>query len=60
MQMRTNWDMMVSGKELAAEKNNRKKVFISEKIAVQDLPTYIDHGWEKSKDYKNPKHVGVI
>ena len=34
MQMRTNWDMMVSGKELAAEKNNRKKVFISEKIVI--------------------------
>ena len=57
--MRTNWELMVSGKALTAEKNSRKKKFISEKIAAKDLVTYVDNGWEKSKDFKNPKYVGV-
>lgn len=50
---------MVSEKALATEKNIRKKVFITEKIATKDLPQYIDNGWEKSKEFKNPKFVGV-
>lgn len=57
--MRTNWEMMVSGKALTSEKNARKKLFISEKIASKDLVAYVDNGWEKSKDFKNPKYVGV-
>jgi len=57
--MRTNWEMMVSGKALSLEKSARKKLFITEKIAEKDLPAYVDNGWEKSKDYKNPKFVGV-
>lgn len=57
--MRTNWDAMVSEKALAVEKNARKKVFVTEKIAAKDLPQYIDDGWEKSKEFKNPKYVGV-
>lgn len=57
--MRTNWEMMVSGKALISEKNARKKLFISEKIASKDLIAYVDDGWEKSKEFKNPKYVGV-
>ena len=57
--MRTNWEMMVSGKALTSEKNARKKLFISEKIASKDLVSYVDNGWEKSKDFKNTKYVGV-
>lgn len=57
--MRTNWELMVSDKALASEKNARKKLFITEKIASKDLPAYVDNGWEKSKDFKNPKFVGV-
>lgn len=57
--MRTNWDAMVVGKALAFEKSARKKVYITEKITTEDLTRYIDAGWEKSKDYKNPNYVGV-
>ncbi|MCA0386309.1 MAG: DGQHR domain-containing protein [Firmicutes bacterium] len=58
--MRTDWELMVSGKALTSEKNTRKKLFITEKIALKDLPAYVDNGWEKSADYKNPKIVSVI
>lgn len=57
--MRTNWDLMVSEKALAIEKNARKKQYITEKIVARDLPVYVDNGWEKSRDFKNPKYVGV-
>lgn len=57
--MRTDWELMVSGKALSSEKNARKKIYTFEKILTKDLFSYIDHGWEKSKDYKNPKYVGV-
>ena len=57
--MRTKWEMMVSGKALISEKNARKKLFVSEKIASKDLIAYVDDGWEKSKEFKNPKYVGV-
>ena len=50
---------MLSGKALASEKNIRKKRFITEKIAAKNLPEYVDKGWEKCKDYKSPKFVGV-
>ncbi len=56
---RTDWTQMVSGKQLASVKIMRKKTFISKKIASVDLPNYIDAGWEKSKNYKNPKFVGI-
>ena len=56
---RTNWDLMVSGKELSTEKKSRKKLFVSQKILAKDLPEYIDDGWEKAKDFKNPKYVGI-
>lgn len=58
--MRTDWELMVSGKALISEKNLRKKLFVSEKIATKDLISYVDNGWEKSKDFKNPKFVGVV
>lgn len=56
---RTNWDLMISGRELSAEKNLRKKLYVSQKILAKDLPEYIDAGWEKAKDFKNPKYVGI-
>lgn len=56
---RTNWQKMVSDKELATEKNSRKKAFVFKKILSSDLPAMVDQGWEKSKDYKNTKFVGI-
>lgn len=56
---RTDWTKMVSGRELNAEKALRKKAFISMKILATDLPSMVDQGWEKAKDYKAPKYVGI-
>jgi DNA sulfur modification protein DndB len=57
--MRTNWELMLSGKELSSEKNDRKKNYITKKIALKELPPHVDSGWEKSKDFKNPKFISV-
>ena len=56
---RTDWSKMVSGSELNSEKSLRKKAFISMKIPATDLPAMVDQGWEKAKDYKTPKYVGI-
>lgn len=56
---RTDWDMMVSDSALSAERRSRKKVFISQKILSSELPAYVDLGWEKSKEYKSKKYIGV-
>ncbi len=56
---RTDWTKMVSERALSTEKSLRKKIFVSMKIAASDLPAMIDQGWEKSKEYKSPKFVGV-
>ena len=56
---RTNWDLMVRDKERNSTKNKRKKIYVTEKILAADLPAYIDNGWEKSKDFKTAKYVGV-
>lgn len=56
---RTDWGQIVFDKQLATAKSNHKKIFVSQKIPASELPEYIDAGWEKSKDYKSPKFVGV-
>lgn len=56
---RTDWAKMVAGKELAAEKNLRKKLFVTQKVTSKDLPKYVDAGWEKFKDFKSNKFVGI-
>ena len=56
---RTDWSQIVYDKQLATAKSSHKKLFITQKILATDLPRYIDEGWEKCKDYKSPKYVGV-
>lgn len=56
---RTDWGQIVFDRQLATAKCNHKKIFISQKIPASELPEYIDAGWEKTKDYKNSKFVGV-
>ena len=56
---RTDWGQVVFDKQLSTAKSNHKKIFVSQKILATDLPEYIDAGWEKSKDYKSSKFVGV-
>ena len=55
-----DWDEMITGKELNTIKNNRKKTYDFLKIASSRLLEFVDNGWEKNKEYKNPKFVGVI
>lgn len=56
---RTNWEQMITGKKLVSEKNARKKTFVTQKIALKELPSFVDAGWEKCKEYKNPKFIGI-
>lgn len=56
---KTNWEKMVYEKALNSAKSARRKQFDTLKIKADDLPQYVDEGWEKSKEYKNPKFIGV-
>lgn len=56
---KTKWEKIVSGKDLAASKTRRAKSFITRKERTVALPELIDEGWEKYKEYKNPKFIGV-
>ena len=59
MLTKTNWDKIVTGKELAAAKTLRNKQYIEKKERRIALPELIEEGWEEYKQYKNPKFVGV-
>lgn len=55
----TNWEKMVYEKALNSVKSSRRKIVDTLKIKADDLPRYVDEGWEKSKEYTNPKFVGI-
>lgn len=47
----TNWENIVSGKELITAKNKRKNLYIEareRKVALEELE---EEGWEYVKDY---------
>ncbi|MFR4318217.1 MAG: hypothetical protein ACLT2Z_01315 [Eubacterium sp.] len=55
----TNWDKIVTGKELIRAKNLRKKTFVEDKqrkVALEELES---EGWEYVRDYADPKFVKV-
>ena len=55
----TNWENIVSDKELISAKNKRKNMYIEDKqrkVALQELE---EEGWEYVKDYADPKFVKV-
>ena len=55
----TNWDKIVTGKELVKAKNLRKNRFIESKqrkVALQELES---EGWEYVKDYADSKFIKV-
>lgn len=55
----TNWENVVSDKELVFAKNKRKNMYIEDKqrkVALQELE---EEGWEYVKDYADPKFVKV-
>ena len=56
---RTDWNQIGSGKDLSSVKTSRKRVYVSQKILSDNMPQYVDKGWEKSKEFKNPKYVEV-
>ena len=56
---KTNWEKLVCEKDLNSVKRDRRKQFDSLKIKADDLPKYVDEGWEKSKEYKNAKFIGI-
>lgn len=56
---RTDWSQVVYDKQLATAKSVHKKLFVTQKILASELPEYIDAGWEKCKDYKSPKYLGI-
>lgn len=55
----TNWENIVSGKELKTAKNKRKNLYIEareRKVALEELE---EEGWEYVKDYADSKFVKV-
>lgn len=55
----TNWENIVSGKELITAKNERKNLYIEareRKVALEELE---EEGWEYVKDYADSKFVKV-
>ena len=55
----TNWENIVSGKELITAKNKRKNLYIEareRKVALEELE---EEGWEYVKDYADSKSVKV-
>lgn len=55
----TNWENIVSGKELITAKNKRKNSYIEareRKVALEELE---EEGWEYVKDYADSKFVKV-
>lgn len=56
---KTTWEKVVFGKELAAAKSLRSKTYIARKERTLALPDLEEEGWEKFREYKNPKFIGV-
>ncbi|MBD5529127.1 MAG: DGQHR domain-containing protein [Lachnospiraceae bacterium] len=55
----TNWENVISDKELITAKNKRKNIYIEDKqrkIALHELE---EEGWEYVKDYADPKFVKI-
>ena len=55
----TNWDKIVTGKELVKSKNYRKNVYIEKKERKVALRELEEEGWEYVKDYADPKYVKI-
>lgn len=56
---KTNWEKIVSGKDLTSAKKLRSKLYIEKKerrVALEELQ---EEGWEEYRQYKNQKIVGV-
>lgn len=57
--MMTNWDKVVSEKELTSAKNLRRKTYIDKKERRVALPELEEEGWEEFKTYKDQRYIKV-
>lgn len=55
----TNWENIVSDKELVSAKNKRKNMYIEDKQRKVALHELEEEGWEYVKDYADSKFVKV-
>lgn len=56
---KTAWQKIVTGKDLVAAKRFRSKEYIVRKERTLALPDFVEEGWTKYREYKNPKFVGI-
>lgn len=56
---KTTWDRIVSDKDLATVRSQRSKSYVFRKDRAIALPDLEEEGWEKCREYKNPKFIGV-
>lgn len=56
---KTAWHKIVTGKDLVVAKRSRSKEYIVRKERALALPDFIEEGWTKYREYKNPKFVGI-
>ncbi len=56
---KTTWDKIVSGKELKTVKTQRSKTYLVRKERTLLLPDLEKDGWEKIREYKDPKFVSI-
>ena len=55
----TNWENIVSDKELVSAKNKRKNMFIVDKQRKSALPELEEEGWEYIQDYADSRFIKV-
>ena len=55
----TNWENVISDKELISAKNKRKNIYIEDKQRKVALSELEEEGWEYVKDFADPKFVKV-
>lgn len=55
----TNWEKIVSGKDLVKAKNLRKNQYVEARERRVALSELEEEGWEYVKDYADPKFIKV-
>lgn len=50
-------NQLIEGKDIVTRRNSLKSTFETQKIKAADLPSFVDQGWEKAKDYKNSSNI---
>ena len=53
------WSKMLSGDELSKAKKKRGQTFLAKKELTSNLPVLVDEGWEKYREYKDPRYILV-